>query len=226
MEQITETAFEATATEGTTNPAAENQTTLQAADANEYDYYILVDRSGSMGKDSKKFEGRTRWQEAAEFTESLARHVQKFDEDGITLITFDNNLSVYDGVTADAVGAVFTNEQPRGTTDLGLALNKAFEMKFAKGKRSIMLVLTDGQPDSETAVVNSIIDAANRIERDEDLAIQFIQIGDDAEAEAFLKRLDDDLQKQGAKFDIVNSLTREQAQGFTVEELLWQALND
>lgn len=212
-------------------PAATPETAAPAtvitdAEAKEYDYYILVDRSGSMGKDSQKFEGKTRWQEGAEFTESVARYVEKFDDDGLTLVTFGTNVSVFDGVRTGAIEQVFLNEQPSGSTNLDGALKAALEMKFKKGKPAIMFVLTDGEPDSQTAVIDTLITAANTIEKDSDLAIQFIQIGDDPGATRFLQSLDDDLQARGAKFDIVNSLTREQAEGLSVSELIFEALND
>jgi len=50
-----------------------------------------------------------------------------------------------------------------------------------------------------------IRNAANRISREEELSVSFIQIGHDRSARAFLQKLDDDI--RGARFDIVDSLT-------------------
>lgn len=209
------------------SPAVQTLNETQAisqAQAKEYDHIILIDQSGSMGEKSTKMEGKTRWDEAQEFTESYARFAETVDDDGLTVITFNSKPVVYDGVKADKVHEIFTNARPGGSTNLAAALEEAFNKKFAAGKKAIILVLTDGVPDSQSAVKDSITKAANKLERDEEIGIQFVQIGDDAGAAKFLNDLDDNL--KGAKFDIVNSLTREEAEGYSVEQLLWLALND
>lgn len=209
------------------SPAVQTLSTAQViseAQAKEYDHIILVDQSGSMGEKSTKMEGRTRWQEAQEFTESYARFAETVDDDGLTLITFNFKPTVYDGVKADKVHEIFTSARPGGSTNLAAALEEAFKKKFAAGKKAIIMVITDGVPDSETAVKESITNAANKLERDEEIGIQFVQIGDDVHAGKFLNDLDDNL--KGAKFDIVNSLTREEAEGYSIEQLLYLALND
>lgn len=202
----------------------ENLPTISVDQAKEYDHIILIDQSGSMGEPSLTLEGKTRWDEAKEFTESYARFAETVDDDGITLITFNSSPTVYDGVKSNKVHEVFTNNRPGGSTNLAAALSEAFKKKFSSTKPAIILVMTDGIPDSESEVKKVITAAANKIEKDADLAVQFVQIGDDRKAHDFLVELDDNL--KGAKFDIVNALTRVEAEGLTIEQLLWQALND
>lgn len=209
------------------SPAAQaltEQQSISISQAKEYDHIILIDQSGSMGEASKAMEGRTRWDEAKEFTESYARFAETVDDDGLTVITFNSHPKVYDGIKADKVHEIFTTSRPGGSTNLAAALEEAFKKKFTAGKKAIIMVLTDGVPDSETAVKTSIINAANKLENDGDIGIQFVQIGDDASAGKFLNDLDDHL--SAAKFDIVNALTREEAEGYSVEQLLWLAIND
>lgn len=192
-------------------------------EAKEYDHILLIDQSGSMGTPSKTLEGRTRWDEAQEFTEAYARFAEQADDDGLTVITFNSHATTIDGVKADAVHEIFKTHRPGGSTNLAAALTEAFNKKFSTTKAAIIMVITDGEPDSETAVREVITKAANKIEKDSDIGIQFVQIGDDARAHSFLKDLDDNL--KGAKFDIVCALTREEAEGLTIEQLLWQAVN-
>lgn len=192
--------------------------------AKEYDHIILIDQSGSMGTPSTTLEGRSRWDEAKEFTEQYARFAESVDDDGITLITFNSTPTVYDGVKAAKVSEIFSTTRPGGSTNLAAALQEAFKKKFSSTKPAIVLVMTDGEPDSESAVKKVIIEAANRLEKDADLGVQFVQIGDDEKARKFLADLDDNLKE--AKFDIVNALSRVEAEGLTIEQLLWQALND
>jgi hypothetical protein len=71
-----------------------------------------------------------------------------------------------------------------------------------------------------------IIDASRLMDRDEELAISFIQVGSDATATRFLKALDDDLQSAGAKFDIVDTVTLDDMEGMTLTEVLLNAIAD
>lgn len=209
------------------SPAPQMLTETQSiseAQAKEYDHIILIDKSGSMGEPSTSLEGRTRWDEAQEFTESYARFAEKVDDDGLTVITFNSSPTIYDGVKADKVHEVFTKCRPSGSTNLAGALEAAFKKKFEAGKKALIMVLTDGVPDSESKVKDAIMNAANKLESDGDIGIQFVQIGNDTHAKQFLNDLDNNL--KGAKFDIVNSLTREEAEQYTVEQILWLALND
>jgi hypothetical protein len=84
-------------------------------------------------------------------------------------------------------------------------------------------VITDGSPDSERDVINCIQSASNRLNRDEELSITFIQIGNDSGATRFLKKLDDDLK---CKFDIVDTVTTSQFNGMSFEQLIDKSIND
>ena len=204
--------------------AAEAVQAISDSQAKEYDYILVLDKSGSMSGVSTTLEGRTRWDEAQEFTENFARFADKHDDDGLTVITFSSSNKVYDGVHADKVHEIFSTCQPGGSTNLAGALDEAFKKKYSSSKPAIILVMTDGIPDSVTAVQKSIVAATNKIEKDGDIGIQFVQIGDDKDATKFLADLDDNL--KGAKFDIVNALTREQAEKLSIEQILYLALND
>lgn len=65
-----------------------------------------------------------------------------------------------------------------------------------------------------------------RLNKDEELAISFIQVGRDIEATRFLKALDDDLQSVGAKFDIVDTVTVEDMENMSLSEVLLNAITD
>lgn len=197
---------------------------ISDSQAKEFHYILVLDKSGSMSEPSTTLEGRTRWDEAQEFTESYARFAESHDDEGLTVVTFSSNPKVYDGVKADKVHEIFTTCQPGGSTNLSGALDAAFKKKFSGTKAALIVVMTDGVPDSESAVKTSIINAANKLEKDGDIGIQFVQIGNDAHATKFLGDLDDNL--KGAKFDIVNSLSREEAEKLRIEQMLYLAIND
>lgn len=197
---------------------------LSLETAKEYDYIICVDQSGSMGEPSTKMQGRTRWEEAAEFTTAFARFAGQVDDDGITVIKFNSKATVYDGVTADIVKDLFTKNQPGGSTNLAAAISEAAKKKFSSNKKAIVFVVTDGVPDSQKDAESVIVATSNKLENDTQFNLVFVQIGDDPAAARYLNHLDNELTGK-AKYDIVNSLTREDAESLTMGQLLYQAVN-
>ncbi|WP_254567778.1 VWA domain-containing protein [Oscillatoria sp. HE19RPO] len=196
------------------------------------DYTLIIDKSGSMSTPDQRG-GRTRWQEAQESTLALARKCEELDPDGITVYVFSGRFKRYDNVTAAKVEQIFQENEPAGRTDLaGVlqdALNDYFKRKSA-GQTQLngetILAITDGEPDDRKAVMKVIIEASRQIDKDEELAISFIQIGNDRTATQFLKALDDDLINAGAKFDIVDTLTIDDMEEMTLTEVLMNAIID
>ena len=196
------------------------------------DYTLILDKSGSMSKIDSGMK-ISRWDNAQESTLALARKCEELDPDGLTVYTFSNRFRRYDNVTSDQVETIFLENDPVGRTNLALvledALNQYFQRK-AQGKTKpngeTILVITDGEPDDRRAVIQVIIDATQRMDRDEELAISFIQVGNDASATDFLKALDDKLQDIGAKFDIVDTITIEDMADMSLKDVLLNAIHD
>jgi Mg-chelatase subunit ChlD len=197
------------------------------------DYTLIIDKSGSMSKADQPG-GLTRWAAAAESTLALARKCEQFDPDGITVYIFSSRFRRYDNVTADKVEQIFLENDPVGRTDLATVLQDALQHYFqrkASGqmgnkKGETILVITDGEPDDRRAVIEIIIGATQRMDRDEELGISFIQVGDDPAARQFLKVLDDQLVGVGAKFDICDTVTMDEMADMSLVEVLINAIED
>lgn len=196
------------------------------------DYTLIIDKSGSMATPDQKG-GRNRWVTAQESTLALASKCEQFDPDGITVYVFSGRFKRYENVTSAKVNQIFQENDPSGTTDLAAVLKHAtdnyFERKAAgqtKPSGETILVVTDGEPDDRKAVMKVIIEVSRRLDRDEELAISFIQVGTDPQATRFLKALDDDLQGAGAKFDICDTMTMEDMEDLSLAEVLLNAIND
>jgi iron-sulfur cluster repair protein YtfE (RIC family) len=71
-----------------------------------------------------------------------------------------------------------------------------------------------------------IIEASRQMQKDEELAISLIQVGNDSTATKFLKILDDELEGAGAKFDLVDTVTMDDMEGMTLKEILLNAIAD
>jgi len=207
------------------------------------DYTLIIDKSGSMAitdKDDNKIKNeqamKTRWELIEESTIALASKCEKLDPDGITVYTFSTNFKKYTSVTARKVVDIFENEDPFGNTNLAgvlqAALDDFFQRKMisqTKPNGETILVVTDGKADDPITVIRTIVEATQKMDRDEELAISFIQIGADKEASEYLEYLDDQLQQdRGAKFDIVDTITIDEIveKGLTLTEVLLKAITD
>ena len=198
----------------------------------ERDYTLILDKSGSMSISDGK-DGRTRWEIVQESTLALARKCEQLDPDGITVYVFSSKFKRYDSVTSTKVSQIFLENDPMGRTNLAAVLQDATEDYFrrkangeAKPNGETILVITDGEPDDRKAVFETIINASRQMERDEELAISLIQVGNDREATQFLKALDDRMETVGAKFDICDTVTLEDMEDMSIAEILTNAIVD
>ncbi len=196
------------------------------------DYTLMIDKSSSMAT-SDQADGKTRWEIAQESTLALAQKCEQIDSDGITIYLFSGRFRRYDNVTSEKVSKIYAENEPMGRTDLATVLQDALDNYFqrkangqTKSNGETLLIMTDGEPTDRKAVIRLIIDAANQIERDEELALSLIQVGTDPKATEFLKALDDQLQTAGAKFDIVDTITVEDMKGMSLTDVLLNAITD
>lgn len=198
---------------------------MDTAQLSEYDFVIAIDASGSMGE-TDTANGRSRWEYAQETVTAFARDLGAIDSDGIDVVMFSGaSVQSFTGVTADKVKEVFATRSPRGSTPLHTALTECLKLAGKSDKKDFILVLTDGVPDDKEAAAAVIREAANKSETDDALTILFVQVGRDASATQYLRDLDDNL--KGAKFDIVDAKTVEEAEAFpTTAALVIAAIND
>lgn len=196
------------------------------------DYTLIIDKSGSMSIRDQPA-NKSRWEAMQESALALASKCEELDPDGITVYLFSGRFKRYDNVTSSKVVQIFKENEPSGRTDLAGVLQDAtnnYLQRKAVGQTKLngetILVVTDGEPDDRKAVMKVIIEASRRMERDEELAISFVQIGTDAQATKFLKILDDELQGAGAKFDIVDTVTIDDMEDMTLTEVLLNAIVD
>lgn len=194
------------------------------AKLSEFDFILAIDASGSMG--TTEGNGRSRWANVHETAVAIARTLGKIDSDGLGLVIFGgSNIQSFDGVNAEKIDEVFSHREPMGSTPLAEALQAAIKLAGKSDKKDFIVVFTDGVPNDKAAAAKVIIDQASSQETDDELTILFIQVGNDPQATAYLKSLDDDL--TGAKFDIVDAKTQEEAEAFpSIVELIVAAIND
>lgn len=197
------------------------------------DFVLILDKSGSM-QESDTPSGKSRWEDAKESTMAIAHAVSQYDPDGITIIPFAGSFKVYEGQTPSKVNDVFRENSPMGGTTLGPVLkhvfadyNKRKASGQAKANGEMVIVITDGQPTDENEVAREIVNFTKTLSNgDDEYGIAFFQVGRDSNATKFLKKLDDDLEKLGAKYDIVDTKTMAELENIPLTEALLAALDD
>lgn len=199
-------------------------TEQEMAKLSEYDFIVVIDKSGSMGTEDMK--GRSRWDYMKETAESFARDMNKIDSDGLGMVLFSGaSIEVHDGVSPEKVAEALRNNNPRGGTPLAEALTAALNLAGKSDKKDFLIVFTDGVPDDKTAAATVLRNQANKQANDDDCTVLFVQVGHDADASRYLKMLDDDL--AGCKFDIVDAKTIDEAEKFaTTADLVLAAIAD
>lgn len=217
-------------------------------DFTKYDYKILIDKSGSTDQRDCP-NNLSRWQQEKEWAKVIAQKCETYDSDGIDVILFDNDITVYTGVTSAKVDEIFRKENPGGSTNLADALKTAlqpflnrrkeasggffgigkrpFTVDFSiKVKPMIIIVLTDGEPNDKMAVVEVIKKTTECIQGRDEVGITFVQVGKNAEASKFLQKLDDNLTSEGTKFDIVDCKDYSAMNNCSIEDVFIGALTD
>ncbi|MDQ3234302.1 MAG: VWA domain-containing protein [Pseudobdellovibrionaceae bacterium] len=193
-------------------------------------FILIIDRSGSMGEAVGGGSHQARWDAARESVIAVARKCQELDPDGIDLYTFNTRFQFFPNTTAEKVAQIFREVSPMGGTDFIPVLTDAFEKHFQSDRPSTILIVTDGEPSTGTQgqkdLARLLVSTANLLEGDAELAVSFFQIGQDKGAAAFLRKLDDELQSAGAKFDIVDTKTFEDLETRSIEDILLAAVND
>jgi uncharacterized protein YegL len=178
--------------------------------------------------------GTSRWNFAKEAAGSLARKAATIDTDGIGVAIFGgSSVKMYDNVTGtdELLNKIFTENEPDGGTPthkmISTVVDKYLADKAAgKNPKPVLLaIITDGEPSDRKATKQVLVDTANKLDADGEVAITFLQVGNDPSATAFLKELDDELvPTMKAKFDIVDTKQLEGAE--TITEKLLAAIND
>lgn len=183
------------------------------------DYTVIVAKTAvGGGIVPPRFEDR--WRDARAAIVTLAQTCEQFDPDGITIYisskdNLDGSFKQYKQVSPDQIEDIFQTNYPPETLNLleGLqvALDGYFERKATnqtKPNGEMIIVLIDGEPSDRMEIVKTIVQATEKMERDEELGIGFVQVGGDVIAKGFLTSLDQDLRSRAkAKFDIVYTQT-------------------
>lgn len=177
-----------------------------------YHIELIIDRSGSMQSDTGVAAlSRFQWceQQTADLAELLAPYVRD-----LTITIFNTQFQTFDDVGLNKVHEIFHNYAPDGGTDmvdpLASRIDAYLDNHAASKKPLLIAVITDGLPNvppDPAAVRRALIDRTWRMHNPDEIAITFLQIGDDFEGREFLVDMADNLVAEGARYDIADTRT-------------------
>jgi uncharacterized protein YegL len=217
----------------TPDPNAAAQPATTGFNLNNVEVVIAIDTSGTMKEqDVRPNSPLTRLEAVHESASALAAELEKYDDDGITVVRFAGKVRIYDGVTHAKVDQVFAEFRPMGSTATDEALrqiiDKFMDKRQQKGdvKPCCIIVFTDGEPDNPIGVAQVIVDATKKIKSRDELGILFIQVGNDPGATAYLEKLNNHLTDAGAAFDIVAVTQLDKLEDLAPAEIIEMAFTD
>ncbi|KAL1598914.1 hypothetical protein SLS60_008059 [Paraconiothyrium brasiliense] len=172
-----------------------------------FDTVFLIDDSGSMAG--------SRWHQVEQALSVIAPICAERDEDGIDVYFLNNKKIWKHQRTAGHIIEIFQDAKPGGQTFTGKRLYEILTPILARYKRNPsetkpvnIIVITDGQAHDDVA--GTIQDVAKKLDKWDappwQVGIQFFQIGNDPEARAMLKQLDDELAGNDDLRDIVDTV--------------------
>jgi Mg-chelatase subunit ChlD len=185
---------------------------------------LLLDKSGSMNEQ--------RLQQMKEVGVMIADDMSQLDQNGsIHVITFGGRVVNEGEIEFDNIKDLILNLRTGGTTPLAKALVEASlviapTLTGPEKLQHLIVVITDGEPDDKKAVVQEIVKLSKMIQTDEQLALQFVQVGDDEGASKFLQFLDDNIKDATGGLDLVNTNHFSDVANYSAQEFVNNAFND
>lgn len=174
----------------------------------------------------------TRWEKAIFAMNGIVAQVSQIDPDGVDVVCFPGTgdeggegYDIYRNVKdTKGLEALVTSTDPKGDCKMGAAMDAVLKEAFERGfddRPCSILVLTAGRPSDHETLSTSLEEAAKKVNKDADLTVTFVQVGDDEWAENYLKQLDTELtttSAEGELIDIVDTIKDEDVQK-AVEEM-------
>ncbi len=207
--------------------AEENKTAKNIEELRNYDLVMLVDSSNSMAEkdcppvgsrtniavipEASKYSCRSRWDWCRDELSRVEEDARGVLTEPMQVVCFSKTITPYSGTRAQAVSAVFAQNEPFGGTNTTLAVHNQIERYFERKERLgaackplLITVISDGAPDNSQTLALEIVKASKRMQNPNELRLLFLQVGNEKRGTRVLAKLDNGLLREHAQFDIVS----------------------
>lgn len=179
-----------------------------------YDFQIIMDRSLSMQARDCPMQ-LSRWDWCGAQAAQIAKGLEPFVSNGLTLIPFNHGFDVYEHATPHNIIDVFNDHGFKLGTYLYEPLANRFDEYFKntdpKKRPLLLVVITDGEPwpnPQPEMVKAELVNASQRMTNPDELIVVFLQIGDnDKQGHDYLVDLGGNLMGQGGKYQYIHTRT-------------------
>jgi uncharacterized protein YegL len=200
-----------------------SQPSADAQKLADHEIVLLIDSSASMlTKDCPG--GSSRWDWCKSQATDLFNEGKELFKNKVSVTTFNSQMRSFANCKIDSLEQVFAQTLPEGETIMAPAIDDAMSTlrsQIYAGRPAVISVITDGRPTDVEPLKKKITQIANDLRDPSLLTIAFIEIGT---PERYLKELDNDLVKQGAKEDIVTVFPFSAVAGQGLAKTLAQAV--
>ncbi len=194
-----------------------------------YNIEFIIDISRSMNEiDGTDGLSKFEWcrNQVTALSDRLAPYARN-----VTITVFNERYQTAESCNRDAVLAIYQQVKPHGSTDLVDPLmarcQHALENYRIGSRPTLIAVITDGLPNhphDPFAVNQALIDFTKKLSSSKQILITFLQIGSTFNGTDFCLDLDQNLVKEGARFDIVDTRTFGELKGAGLTECLIHAI--
>lgn len=180
-----------------------------------YQIAVLLDRSGSMAESAESSdvadvsggESLSRWRWCSDQIQDFASESRRMSHENLTFCIFNHEFIVNRNCDLSKMKTLMENLKPEGGTDFANPIKSIADNFFAGARQKPLLicVVTDCETNGGARVEAVIKRIAAQMRRADEVKIVIFQIGNTGDGADFAWRLDNDMVKNGARFDIVKS---------------------
>jgi hypothetical protein len=185
----------------------------------DFDIELIVDESMSMRRRDCPGQA-SRWEWCGMQLQNLSNQLEQYTPNGFTLTTFGGAFETYPRARSTELRQLFAFPQftlgTRLAAPLSARLANYFRWRKPNSKPLLIVVITDGVPaprEEPVRVADTLIDATHKMSSPNEVTIVFFQIGSaNRYGRFFLDQMDNALTSNGARYDIVRTVSFEQLQ--------------
>lgn len=173
------------------------------------------------------------WEKAEQSLLKIAKQCEQFAPNQLTIYLASHPLQKYNQANVSTLEQIiqegYSLEKVYLYEALESALNQHFEGKkqgIMKKNGEIILVILDGEPQARQSLIKLLLETTQKIDSPHEIGIMFAQVGDNLMARGFLQMLDNDLDRAGAKEDIIDTKVLTDIDSDQVVDFLLSAVLD
>jgi hypothetical protein len=194
-----------------------------------YDLEVIIDISGSM-KDADGTGDISKFEWCHRQVRTLAERLNAYGKT-LTITRFNRSFDVMTSCNPSKVEEIYATTVPEGATDLVDPLDNRMYANLNRDSNhpALIAIITDGLPNVPTdtkAIDRAIINYTQQLKSPNQTVLTFLQIGDTFDGKDFCRNLDDNLVREGAKYDIVDTKTFDELKREGLVDALIDAIID